>query len=175
MSIWVASPPDLPPAPGLGPVLTAQPNLPRNAQVWGVLAAAAVVASIVAVATDVTGALWASVPIALLSLYQMLRARRAFIAVGRGWVYFRSAVTGASWTRVEGITSVTVHVPRGGMATLRLSGPDFQARMALTSMTVQRPSALHRDLARQVQAQQPETDEKARAVLERWAHARPAS
>ena len=114
-------------------------------------------------------------PLALVGIYQFIGTRRSFIAVGGGWLFFRTEPWGGGWIRLEDLTMAELRTPNGGVAHLRRDDPSFRSRLVTTPASFDVPSELQHQVALQVLSHSPTMDEDAREVLDGWAHAAPRS
>lgn len=128
------------------------------------------VGSVMALLTNVPALLAFTLPIGLAGLYQVAGARRAYIAVGAGWIFFRSEPWGGGWTRTTDLTSAEVSKPRqGAVPFLRLTGPSFVARFSLITQPLGSPSELQREIGRELLRNPPPMEQDTRDILESWA------
>ena len=170
MSIWATRPPTLPPAPALGRPLAQVGPSQKGVKVWMCFLILGAVGSVVTLLINVSALLALTLPIALAGLYQVAGARRAYIAVGAGWIFFRSEPWGGGWARTADLTSAEVSKPRqGGVPFLRLTGPSFVARLSLITQPSGTPSDLQREIGRELLRNPPPMEQDARDVLESWA------
>jgi hypothetical protein len=160
----------LPPEPDLGPPLAQLGPSQKAVKVWMGFLIVGTVGSVLALLSDVPVLLAFTLMMALVGLYQVAGARRAFIAVGAGWIFFRTEPWGGGWIRTANLTSAALSKPRqGSVPFLRLTGPSFVARLSLVTQPLGGLSDLQREIGRELLRNPFPMEQDARDVLETWA------
>lgn len=158
--LWLAPPPLLPPADGLGGVLAVDHPRERTSRWAGWACLALVGAAIVLLLVDALAWL---VPLGVLAapvVGLFLVARRTVVAVGDGWWLVRS-VGRTRWSTADELTSVRLRGSR-----LELRSPIAHAGIGLGASR-----DVARALARLVLSSGADVDEPARSVLSSWLEA----
>jgi hypothetical protein len=166
-SIWIASPPRLPPSPGLAETVATEQNLKAPKRV-GMLLAVIVVVDVGLAATNGRGLLFFTLPVTVIWLYMFFGSRRSFAAVGEGWLFIRTEAFGKGlWAPFSEMRTVRVRTGNGGVPLLQLTTSKRRHfRFGLANPSEATP--MRRELARQALASSASITPEARAYLLGW-------
>lgn len=166
-SIWIASPPRLPPSPGLAETVATEQN-PKAAKRLGMLLGGIAIVDVGLAATNGRAALVVALPVTIIWVYMFFGARRSFAAVGDGWLFVRIEAFGQGlWAPFSEMRTVRVRTGNGGVRLLYLTTSKRRHfRFGLANPSDATP--MRRELARQALASSATITPEARTYLQGW-------